>query len=1213
MVMKAFKKDIWRTIKNEKKRFFSLMVIVVLGVTVSTGIKAGCDDLLYSADGFFDQQNLYDVSVQSTLGLTEEDVEALEALDGVEHAEGFYSETVYTKAEGLNKTAEVKMLSPTGLNEPYVLEGRLPQTSGEIAVTKEYLKETGKTIGDFLEFEEKSEKEEDDSEEQEQTFPNTVYTITASVIDPTDVNEKGGGTAMRSNLASDYIFFVVEEDVDSDIYSAVYVTLEGGKELLCYSDEYDDSVNRLKDEIGDEIKAIREQARTEEVLGEANEEIADAEKTMNEEFAKADQEIADAQKELEDGRKELEDGEKELEKQSKEADEEFEKAWKQIEDSKNQLESGQVTLNESKAKLQSGQKDLEAGLAELEANKKTLEQSQLALTEGKKQLEAGKTELTQKEEETFAQLDAGKQQIQGGKDTALATIAQIENEQLAPLKSQFGEFWLEQEWTEYRNAVCQAQLDASQEGWKQEKQNVFLQKIQEITEQFMPGMDLSQSLVQLAEGLGQADATVVMLDSQLAELETQEQTAKASFAAAWEEINAQEAALTQGEQELQAGWTQWNAGKQKLEAAQTELKSGWAQLEAGQKEINDGWAEWKAGREELVMQEADAREKIKEARLEIANGKIELADGEKELEENLAEYLEERAEAEQELEDAKKELEELEAAKWYIQNRYNLSGYNNIYTDSGAIASIGTMFPLLFLVIAILISLTTMNRMVDEQRGLIGTYQALGFTNGEIRRKYLVYALFACIAGGILGNICGYIILPEIIFIFFRIMYQIPDYVLKYNYLYGFGIPIIFVAAILGAVWTTCNAKLRHMPAKLMRPKAPKPGSRVLLERIGWIWNRLSFLNKVTARNLFRYKKRLFMTIIGISGCTGLLVCGFAIKDSVTDLAPRQYEETYHYDMMAVVEEDDMDILLEHVENREEIQEYLSLKIDTITLKNEDGETEDAQLYVVPEGADLSDYIYLEDIDCKEEIAPDDSGILVTRNAGTMLGFGAGDEILIQDLHLNQYELHVTAVVENYMGNFAFITQDLYEEIFGTYEANAILALLDEEIDQVAFVDGMGKNEWMLSATSVEKMKDEFSTVFSLINLVVYIILILAAGLAFVVLFTLSTTNISERDRELATIKVLGFYDPEVHSYVNKETLILTGIGILLGLPIGTVMGHALTSVLEMPSVYFAVSIHGISYGISAALTLGFALIISILTNRILNNIDPVEALKSIE
>ena len=732
MVMKAFKKDIWRTIKNEKKRFFSLMVIVVLGVTVSTGIKAGCDDLLYSADGFFDQQNLYDVSVQSTLGLTEEDVEALEALDGVEHAEGFYSETVYTKAEGLNKTAEVKMLSPTGLNEPYVLEGRLPQTSGEIAVTKEYLKETGKTIGDFLEFEEKSEKEEDDSEEQEQTFPNTVYTITASVIDPTDVNEKGGGTAMRSNLASDYIFFVVEEDVDSDIYSAVYVTLEGGKELLCYSDEYDDSVNRLKDEIGDEIKAIREQARTEEVLGEANEEIADAEKTMNEEFAKADQEIADAQKELEDGRKELEDGEKELEKQSKEADEEFEKAWKQIEDSKNQLESGQVTLNESKAKLQSGQKDLEAGLAELEANKKTLEQSQLALTEGKKQLEAGKTELTQKEEETFAQLDAGKQQIQGGKDTALATIAQIENEQLAPLKSQFGEFWLEQEWTEYRNAVCQAQLDASQEGWKQEKQNVFLQKIQEITEQFMPGMDLSQSLVQLAEGLGQADATVVMLDSQLAELETQEQTAKASFAAAWEEINAQEAALTQGEQELQAGWTQWNAGKQKLEAAQTELKSGWAQLEAGQKEINDGWAEWKAGREELVMQEADAREKIKEARLEIANGKIELADGEKELEENLAEYLEERAEAEQELEDAKKELEELEAAKWYIQNRYNLSGYNNIYTDSGAIASIGTMFPLLFLVIAILISLTTMNRMVDEQRGLIGTYQALGFTNGEI-------------------------------------------------------------------------------------------------------------------------------------------------------------------------------------------------------------------------------------------------------------------------------------------------------------------------------------------------------------------------------------------------------------------------------------------------------------------------------------------------
>ncbi len=1112
-VMKAYSKDIFETIRKERKRFIAIAIIVMLGVTMVTGIKAGCDDLLYSADRFFDEQKLHDIAIQSTLGLTDEDVKVLSELDGVEYAEGFYSEIVNLRVDGINKTAEVKMITDSGINMPYVLEGVLPVAPGEIAVTRDYLNQTGKKLGDVLVFEEDIEEEEEEESEdseskegasdeeddelsfeleeevEEPTFANTECVITAVVVDPTSVNlTEGAAASMRSSTGADYIFFVPKAAVNSDVYSAVFLKLTGTEAVICYSDDYKNIVNSVIDEIAAQIQAGREKARTDEIVDEANDKIADAEETMNEEFAKADKEIADAKAEIEDAKKEIADGEKELAEKTAEADSEIAKAKADIEEAKAELLHGEGELIAAEAELEAGLAEIAAGEAQIATNRADLDGAQ-------------------------AEIDAGRAEIEAAK----------------------------------------AQLAAMEEAMG----------------------------IQMPE--------------------------------AWAEIAANEAALDAAQAQVDAGKGELEAGEAALSAAKEELEAGRAQIDEGWSAIYYGWEELEKGIKELNEQEADAYKKIEEGRQELEDGKVELADGEKELYENVAEYNDKRAEAEEKLADAKAEIADLDTAKWYILDRDNMSGYNNIYTDSSAISVLGKIIPIIFLVVAILISLTTINRMVEEDRGLLGTYQALGYTDGEICGKYNIYALCASVVGGLLGLVCGYIILPQIIFIVFGNMYVLPQYWMHFDWAYGIGGPLLFVVVIVLTAWYTCKAALKNMPAELMRPKAPRAGSRVFLEYIGFIWNRFSFLNKVTARNLFRYKKRLFMTVFGIAGCTGLLITGFAIKDTITELMPRQYGEIFHFQMMAVTQPEDYEKLIEFADSRGEILDYLSLKIDTVTLKNADGATDSVQLYVVPDGLDISGYVNLQNITNKQTLKVPENGVLVTRNSAQMLEFGEDDVIYLQDMQLKQFEFEVAAINENFMGNFVFMVQSTYEKTFGAYEENAVLAKLSPDIDQVAFVDNLGQEDWVLSVMSTQAMKDDFETVFGLINMVVYVIIFLSASLAFVVLFTLSTTNISERERELATIKVLGFFDNEVHLYVNKETIILTMIGILCGIPLGTALGHALTAVLAMPSIYFAVTIYKVSYGFSAALTLVFAMIVNTITNRSLNRIDPVEALKSIE
>lgn len=1039
----AFRKDIGRTIIQSRKRFISILVICILGVTMVTGLRASCFDLRNSADAFFTSQQLYDISVQSTLGLTADDVAALDQVEGVESAEGTWEESTYTDTGSQRLSVDVKALSDQGINAPYLVSGSLPTTATEVAVTQNYLDASGASLGDTVTLEEQG----DDG-----LFKRSEYTITGTVIDPTELTNPTGPIAIRASASPDCCFFVTPDAVNpemADTFSAVYIKTANTEGVSSYSDNYSSTIDAVVDAI-ESLRAEREQARTDEIK-------EDAYDTIDKEEAQAQSEFADAEA--------------------------------QLNDAQAQIDQGWAELNANKSKISDGKQQIAEGEAELKAQTEQLASGRAQIEEGLQQVSEGR-----------AQLEAGKQQVNAACD-----------EQVAKVETAYNYGQLTEE--EYRTA---------------------LQKI----EQKRAG--------QLAP-----------LNEQLKTLDTTEH-----------DLNAK---LTQIEQ----GETALKTARQQLEASKQEIASGEQQITSGEADLRSGQSELDTQRQEYETTKTDALQQIADARAEV---------------------------------------DDIEAAQWYVQTRDSNAGYTSVESDASSIEAIGLVFPVVFIIVAVLIALTTITRMVEEERSLIGTYKSLGYSRHTILMKYVTYALGASLIGGILGGLCGFIVFPTFLFsVVFEAMYQIPEYLYSFDAFYGIGSILFFIVGIAGAAILACRSELKQTPAALMRPKAPKAGSRIFLERITPLWKRMSFLNKVTARNIFRYKKRFLMTIFGIMGCMALLVCGFAIRDSVHALSDMQYNDINRYDVLAVVNADDFDTSLQTLEDDARVSSVQGIGVDSVTVSADTKES--LQLFIIPDDAPLSEFINTrtsKDTPCELT----NEGILLTRNAAELLDITAGGTAHIETSALKQADVPVQFVIDNYLGNAAYITQSTYEKYFGTAaDLNGFFINLasSDAADQQAFADDLASNETFMTVTSTQKMNEDFSQSFSLINTVVYVIIVLAAALAFVVLFTLSTTNISERIRELATIKVLGFRKREVNHYVNKETILLTILGMICGIPLGYAFSQSLTYVLKMPSIYFAVTIKPISYVYACALTLFFAFLVALLSNRALAKIDMIEALKSVE
>ena len=1194
------------------KRFLALMVIAALGVCMMSGLKASCDDLRYTADVFFDKQNLFDITVVSTMGLTDEDVETLSKIKGIEDVEGAYSETVYTKVTGQTKQASVNVLSQKDINIPYLLEGDIPLRADEILVTQKYVNESGKGIGDTIIIEEDMDDEEDEEEEvveeeteeesifalelekeyeesERETFneedyeveveeeveePNflvTTYTIVGVVIDATDINSTEGAVAFRNNSTTDYTFFVRPDAVKSDIYTAIYITLEGTDELLCYSDEYNEKVDEIVTILEEEIKADRELARYEEVTAEANEKVDDAEVEANEKLSEAERDILDAKIEIEDGWSELLDGKKEL------ADGEYE-----IAEAERKLQKAQRELERAERELDDAEVELEAAWEELEQGELMIEEGEAALVEAETTLNESEAALDDAEAEIPGQFSTMENLLKTEIEGIDIDIREAQNE-AAILTRELETLRLEE-----------AELLA-----KQESNSLTISEALRLVEVQSQITEKETTLELRNQEIQTLQNQKVNYETSLVELETQKNNA-------YQEIENGRAEIAAGRQELEESRAELEKSKVELEDGRKELEEAQAEFDDAKKEVEDGWKEVEDGWDELEEGYAE----LADGRKELESGQKEFEDGKKEYEDGVNTYLDKQQEALDKIAEAREEIADLKMTTWYISTRTALGGYSNIKTDAECIEAIGNAFPILFMTVAILISLTTISRMVEEDRGLIGTYKALGFTDKEVRRKYVIYALLACILGGVLGDVFGFIVLPEIIFTVFGVMYQLPEYILTFNWIYGIGSVLLFIIGIVGAAVLSCSNELSNMPAMLMRPKAPKNGSRVLLERVTPIWSRLSFLNKVTARNLFRYKKRLFMTLFGIAGCTAILLVGFTIKDTVLNLMPLQYGGTYTYDVMVVADNNEN---LTACLDDSRVRAYINPMITSVKVINEDGREENVQLVVVRNDESLRGYINLIDRN-DNRVSLEDGMLISTINVAEVQGYDEGDTITLQNMNLDNAEIEVSHIVMNYLGNAIYMTENTYKELYDDFEANGAFVMLEKSVKDVeTFEEELAAKDGILSASSSEGFSANFDTVFRIINMVVTIVITLAAALAFVVLFTLSTTNISERERELATIKVLGFFDHEVHSYVNKETLILTSLGILLGMPLGKLGGIWIMAVLKMPSIYFADCLLPISYVYSALIATVFAFIVNSITDKSLDKIDPVEALKSIE
>lgn len=609
---------------------------------------------------------------------------------------------------------------------------------------------------------------------------------------------------------------------------------------------------------------------------------------------------------------------------------------------------------------------------------------------------------------------------------------------------------------------------------------------------------------------------------------------------------------------------------------------------------------------------------------------------------------------------------DIPAARWYVNTRSSAGTFSSLKSDLNSIESIGRAFPIVFLLVAVLMSLTAMTRMVEEDRGLIGTYMGLGYGRATIAMRYVLFALLACLIGGGLGDLLGFLGIPAFLLVVLEGLYVVPGTTLLYDWVYGSAGVLLFVIGVTVATMVACRGEVRQMPAELMRPKSPKAGSRVFLERIGPLWKRMKFLNKVTARNLFRFKGRLFMTVGGVAGCTALIVCGLAINDTVDALPARQYQDIYQYDLMVVTDHDKLADVEQQLQDDSVIGNAtrpVLARVESGEMANADDESESVQLIVVPNALDLQDIAYVNGMEHNiGDPNPAAGGVIVSKSAANALGIeGGSNAVTLKNDDMKREKVHVAGVSQSVIGSDVYMTTAYYRLIFGDgvnvsesageqdgtptatqgdsatdsaggsstdsanaddtvsngVDLNAIFTKMDgakfkgDDDAQIKYADKLAKNKNVLSTVSTADMEQRFN--FDLMGAVVALIVALAGALALVVLFTLASTNVSERVREMATLKVLGFFDREVHRYVNREMIILTLMGIVVGLPLGRGIGGLLTQALNMPGIYFAVTVRWSSYAIAAAVTLAFALLVQLFTNPVLDRIDPVSSLKSVE
>jgi putative ABC transport system permease protein len=1040
-----------------------------------------------TGDNYFDEANLMDIKVISTLGITDDDIETYASLSDIETAEGAYSADFLTEFEGDQTALRVLSISEN-MNEITVTDGRLPEKASECLADDE----SDYKVGDVIKLESGSD------DEVEDTLSTSELTVVGTGSSPCYISFNRGSTTIGTGGLTCFLYVPAETFV-LDVYTEAYLTVKGAKELTAYTDEYEDRIDEameVVESLAGERGVIRKRDLVDDAtatLDEAKADLDSGEKKANKKIKKAEKKIADGKAELADAKQQVSDG------------------WDEIEDAEKEIKEKEKELEASQKELKDAETEYNEGLAKYEEGKKKYEEAKKSFEDGEadaeKQINEGKAGLTQLET-AISEAKAGYELTQ---DPTLA--AQIE-----ALQSQYD--------------TAKAQVDAAEK--------------------------------QLSDAKKELKKTKKTLDS------TEKQLADAK-------------------KQIDSGKKQLASGKKQIADAKTEIATQ-------KKKLNDAEAEIEENEKELSDAEDELAEAKEKADKEIADGKAEIAD-------------------------AQEEIDDIPDADVYIYDRSTLPEYTGYGENADRMRAIGRVFPVLFFLVAALISLTSMTRMVEEQRVQIGTMKALGYSKAKIAAKYIGYALSASVIGSVIGALIGEKIFPYIIIYAYGIMYHhMSPILVPYVLSYALSASAVAVACTLLATIFSCYRELGAQAAVLMRPPAPKKGKRVLLERVPFIWRRLNFSWKSSVRNLMRYKKRFFMTIFGIGGCMALMVVGYGIQDSVYEIADVQYTEIQTYDGQIILQDDlddgDRQALQSFLESDSDLDRFTDAYMKNLTLKTTKAERQ-TYVVVMSDVDSVGDYVDFHDRKTKESYTLDDTGVIISEKTAKLLGAGVGDTLVVESEEDGNHEVVISNICENYLGHYIYMTPTYYRAVFEKEPVyNCVLfatqpSYSEEQIEEAG--TKIMKRDEVLSISYMNDVKEQLDDMLKSLNLVIVVLIISAGMLAFVVLYNLNTINITERQRELATLKVLGFYDPEVAIYVFRENIMLTFLGAAAGVILGKVLTLFIIETVEVDAAMFGRVINISSFVYSLLFTIAFSIIINGIMYFKLKKIDMVESLKSIE
>lgn len=1182
----AYLKSIRRQIVALSGRLVGILVIVGLGVSVFAGFgSTGVTMKQFGAD-FYQEHNFMDIQLLGTYGFVDKDIQVIQQLEGVQAVQpAFYTDTLLKRGDS---SYVVRMRSMetgdnlyTQINFPRLISGKFPEQSNEILIDPTMQSQLGLSIGDTLILESGT------SQDIRNSLRTNTFQIVGVAQSPLYFMDSTESAAIGSGSVN-YYALLPKQGFLSDVYTEIFIKAEGSDQLYTYGTAYQDMIDPLVSQLED-LGDVRSVERRNEVERQNRIQIEQSQQKLEQSRLQALGEFDDTQDELNSQTQQLIRGNIDL-------------GSAQLE-----IAAQYKTLNSKLSELQSGLQQVSQGYLTLSTTQQTLDSTKSTLEESEQELNEGEAELIRSKSLALGssgELDEGIQKLDAGIYQSEVGLQQIEFQQQT-LEGQKNILQRDLQQAIADRDGIQAQINATG------TTPVLAQQLQDANDEIQ---SLQQQSNQTTDDINQLSSQYYQLSLQRDDLLEQLDQA------------------TQGMEEVKTSLRTIRLKRLEINASRIELEQGFFSLDIGYQMLMQS-------RAQLASQEAqllDGAREIETARIQLENAEAQLAqnsrlatrsaakleEAKEEFDQVQAQTLKQIEQMGQELQQASRQLDDLKDPTWYVLDRDKNMGYYQFKADADSIQSLGYSIPILFFLVAALMSLTTMSRLVEEQRLQIGTLKALGYGNGIILSKYLMFAIVPTFVGSVIGGLIGLQVFPRVVLEAYSMVFIFPPFSAPINWTYwGLGTMLAIICTV-GATLSSCLQELKEKPANLLLPKPPKAGKKNFLERITPFWSRLSFLQKVTVRNIFRYKKRFFMTLLGVGGCTALLVLGIGLKSAVSGIVGEQYGNLVVYDMAITFQENAPISQQNSVERKlltsGEASEIISLREESVDVYGSDSKEETATL-IVPKSMDsFDDFYVLQERVSKQPLILGDDGVIINEKLASVKNISIGDSITLKNQDDEEYEVVVSGICESYFMHSVYMSADYYHDIFGEKpEFNTLSVRLNPYMLEDANQDELGG--WLMDQNSVSAVSftsslvSQFEDTLDSLDLVIWVIIVVAGALAFVVLLNLTNINIVERMRELATIEVLGFRDFEVAEYLYRETLIVAFISACVGAFAGKFLTQFVLGSVEPDHIMFQRGGDPMTYVIAILVTMFFAVLVSLITSPKLKKIDMVEALKSNE